>query len=29
VHKSTTIAIQQTQNDRYDEQQIDRVNRHG
>src|SRR5689334_4284027 len=28
VHKSTTVAIQQTQNDRYDKQYIDRVNRH-
>src|SRR6476646_3184214 len=29
VHKSTTITIEHTQDDRYDEQQIDRVNRHG
>jgi hypothetical protein len=28
VHKSPPIAIHQTKNDGYDEQQIDRVNRH-
>src|SRR5689334_18770503 len=28
VHKSTTITIQQTQNDHYNEQQVDRIKLH-